>query len=228
MQGVDEDPAPRPVDGRSRRWAEHRRARRAEFVDAAVAAVRRHGPDIGLDEVAAEIGVSKSVVYRHFTDRADLFSAVLDRIADDVLLPRLMGELALLGSPAAGDTTDRLLDAAAVRAVVRAYVAVVDGERELYRFALAHGHEGGTDFVAAVERRVAESLAALLDERLRALRQDAAGAQVWAYGVVGLVQLATQHWAEGSSMPAEVLVDHLTAQVLGGLDAVTGARPSPA
>jgi hypothetical protein len=41
------------VDGRRQRWAGHRQARRAEFVAAAVEAIRTHGPEVGLDEIAA-------------------------------------------------------------------------------------------------------------------------------------------------------------------------------
>src|SRR6478752_1587548 len=87
MQDVAKEPG---HDGRRERWVEHRQ----EFVAGALAAVRTHGAATGLDEVAAQVGVSKSVVYRHFADRDDLFGAVLDSIADDVLMPRILGELA--------------------------------------------------------------------------------------------------------------------------------------
>ena len=212
-------------DGRRRRWDEHRRARRAEFVAAALTAVRRHGADTGLDEIAAEIGVSKSVVYRHFTDRSDLFAAVLDAIADEVLLPRIATELATLSDVAEPPFTD----AATVGRVVRAFVSVVDDEPQLYRFARAHASSGRDgDFVATTERRVAQLLSTLLGDRLRELGADSGGAEVWAFGIVGMVQLATQRWFDQRTMSADALVGYLTALVTGGVSGVLSGPGAPA
>src|SRR4051812_49948201 len=87
--------APLPVlDGRRSRWTEHRRARREDLVGAAVEAVRRTGPDFTVDDVARSAGVSKTVIYRYFSDKDELVDAVLERISGAVLLPRLLGELA--------------------------------------------------------------------------------------------------------------------------------------
>src|ERR671913_1611095 len=92
------DPAPPPVpipqDGRRARWTEHRRARREDLVGAAVEAVRRTGPDFAVDDVARSAGVSKTVIYRYFSDKDELVDAVLERISGAILLPRLLGELA--------------------------------------------------------------------------------------------------------------------------------------
>src|SRR3954453_13670098 len=82
-------------DGRAARWTEHRRARCEEFVGAAVEAVRTAGPDFAVDDVARRAGVSKTVIYRYFSDKEELVDAVLDRIAGAILLPRLLGELAV-------------------------------------------------------------------------------------------------------------------------------------
>src|SRR6188472_102949 len=109
MQPASKDPS---HDGRRQRWVEHRRERRQEFVAGALAAVRVHGAATGLDEVAAQVGVSKSVVYRHFADRDDLFGAVLDSIADDVLMPRIVGEL---GRVAEAQPEARVTDEATIR-----------------------------------------------------------------------------------------------------------------
>jgi AcrR family transcriptional regulator len=218
MQEDGRSPSSQPhPDGRRKRWLGQRQARREEFVAGAMTAVRRHGESTGLDEIAAQTGVSKSVVYRHFTDRADLFAAMLDAIADEVLMPRIAAELGRLGEPGGGDVTD----ADTIRRVVRAFVSVVDDEPELYRFALAHAAVGaGGDFVASTERRIALALSALVGDRLRELGLDSGGAQVWAFGVVGMVQLATRRWADERSMSADALVDYLTTIVLGGLTAL--------
>src|SRR4051812_23353789 len=103
MQRVAESPvAPRPAepqpaapDGRRSRWTEHRRARREELVSAAVEAVRKAGPDFSVDDVARSAGVSKTVIYRYFSDKDELINAVLEQISTAILLPRLLGELAV-------------------------------------------------------------------------------------------------------------------------------------
>ena len=75
-------------DRRDSRWDEHRRARRDQLVEATLAAVGKHGAGVGMDEIAAEAGTSKTVVYRHFADRAELYVAVCNRVASQ-LLPKL-------------------------------------------------------------------------------------------------------------------------------------------
>jgi AcrR family transcriptional regulator len=49
--------------GRPPRTAEERAAQRTRLVDAAMAAIRTHGPDVSVDEIAAAAGVSKPVLY---------------------------------------------------------------------------------------------------------------------------------------------------------------------
>src|SRR4051795_12149871 len=86
--------APPPAeDGRRARWTEHRRARREDLVAAAVEAVRLAGPDFAVDDVARSAGVSKTVIYRYFSDKGELINDVLERISTAILLPRLLGEL---------------------------------------------------------------------------------------------------------------------------------------
>ena len=208
--GAPGEPAP-PPDGRRARWTEHRRARRAELVASAVEAVRRAGPEFAVDDVAREAGVSKTVIYRYFTDKDELVDAVLERISADVLLPRLLGELA----------AERPDDRARLRAVIGAFVAIIEDEPALYRFAYAHaGRAGRADLVAATEREVAEALGWMMGTRLTAAVRPPAPAMTWAYGVVGMVQLAAHCWSAERTVPAADLVDQLTALGADGLGAL--------
>src|SRR3954454_10905107 len=178
--GVSPVPGPRAVvpDGRRSRWTEHRRARREELVSAAVEAVRRAGPDFAVDDVARQARVSKTVIYRYFSDKDELVDAVLDRISGTVLLPRLLGELA----------ADRAEDRDRLHAVIAAFVALIEEEPALYRFAYAHaGRSGRKDLVAATEREIAEALGVLVGERLADAGRPVVPALTWAYGVVGMV-----------------------------------------
>ncbi|SNR88442.1 transcriptional regulator, TetR family [Blastococcus mobilis] len=175
---------------------------------AAVEAVRRTGPDFAVDDVARSAGVSKTVIYRYFSDKDELVDAVLERISGAVLLPRLLGEI----------TADRLDDRAGLRAVIAGFVSLVEDEPELYRFAYAHsGRSGRADLVAATEHRIAEALAALMADRLESAGRPSQSSTAWAYGIVGMVQLATHWWSTARTMPAPELVEQLVTLAHGGL-----------
>ena len=61
-----------------------RRDTRAELLDAAVAVVRRGGPQaLTLDAVAAQAGVSKGGLLYHFRSKRELLDAMVDRWLDE-------------------------------------------------------------------------------------------------------------------------------------------------
>ena len=70
------------VDARSERWREHRKKVRAEIVEAAFRAIDRLGPELSVREIAEEAGTAKPKIYRHFTDKSDLFQAIGERLRD--------------------------------------------------------------------------------------------------------------------------------------------------
>jgi AcrR family transcriptional regulator len=196
-------------DGRRTRWTEHRKARREEFVDAALEAVRLTSPSLVVGDVARCAGVSKTVIYRYFTDKDELMDAVLERIFGSILLPRLLGEIEL------GRSDPR----ARLRALITAFVRLIQEEPSLYHFAYT-GRSGGSNRVEAAEREIAEALSAIMTERLRAAGRPTEPATTWAYGLVGMVQLTAHWWSANRSMPADDLVEQLTALAHGGLAAL--------
>ena len=72
------------VDGRSTRWADHREARRADFVRIARRTVHHQGPDVSMEEIAAAAGTSKSIVYRYFSDKTGLQIAVAELVVGQI------------------------------------------------------------------------------------------------------------------------------------------------
>ncbi len=83
----------------------HRKERREQILSAAARAFARAGfAATGLDDVAAEAGVSRVIVYRHFESKADLYRAVLERV---------LSRLTLAGDRFTPATIDTLLGAAA-------------------------------------------------------------------------------------------------------------------
>jgi AcrR family transcriptional regulator len=203
-----DEPAP---DGRRSRWTEHRSARREELIGAAVEAVRAAGPDFAVDDVARSAGVSKTVIYRYFSDKDELINAVLERISTAILLPRLLGELAV----------ERSDDRAGLHAMIAAFVQLIDDEPALYRFAYAQaGRSGRADLVAATEHEIAEALGRVMVERLVRAGRPAEPAMTWAYGVVGMVQLAAHWWSGTRTVTPDELVEQLTDLAHGGLGAL--------
>ncbi len=110
------------VDGRATRWAQHNAERRRELVEATLRAIRKHGHGIGMDDLAADAGTSKTVFYRHFGDRTGLYTAVVESV-QEFILGNVTGPLAAELPPA------RL-----VTELADAYLAVVEADGEIYRF----------------------------------------------------------------------------------------------
>ncbi len=137
------------TDGRKRRWHQHKVERRTELVDGALEAIRRRGRDVSMDEIAAEIGVSKTVLYRYFVDKNDLTTAVMMRFAQTTLIPPNMA--AALSSNMDGfDLT---------REIIRVYVDTVASEPEPYRFVMANSSASKKNKVIAdSEQIIARSL----------------------------------------------------------------------
>jgi AcrR family transcriptional regulator len=210
-------------DGRSARWDEHRLARRRELVEAAVRAIRRHGAGVGMDEIAAVAGTSKTVVYRHFTDRAGLYEAVADRVDGTIIrgITRAAG-----GAEGGGSLPPREV----VRAVIAAYLHLVDDDPEVYRFIvnapiLPPGERPDGDVAAGMTGRVAEHVAQIVAAG-HAGEVDGATAHLWGVALVGMVRAAADAWlAEGGAeagRSADDLADALTTLAWDGLGA-TGA-----
>ena len=74
--------------------------------------------------------------------------------------------------------------------------------------------------MAAAPREIAEALTGIIAERLRAAARPTEPARTWAYGVVGMVQLAAHWWAADRSLPAADLVEQLTSLADGELTAL--------
>jgi AcrR family transcriptional regulator len=197
------------VDARRERWRAHRETRRAEFVEATIRAIGSHGPDVGMDEIAAEAGVTKPVLYRHFTDKADLYLAVGERTTDLLMadiIPALADD---------GPIYER------IRSAVDCYVGFIDHYRELYRFLVLRPHPTKQEVVQRDKLKIGEVLSALMSAYLKMFQMDPIIAAPSAYGIVGLVQVSVEWWVENATeMTREQLTDHLTKLIWHGIDGI--------
>lgn len=188
------------------------------MVRAAIDAVRAHGPAVSVARIAAVAGITKPVLYRHFTDRADLQRAVA-QAAVALLMARMAPALR-----ADRDPVDH------IRGVVDAFLAGIEDDPQLWRFVVHHpiARAPGSAIVDDAREDFARLLATLLGERLRAIGVDPGVAEVWAHGLVGMVHNAGNWWLGGHAMSRAALADHLTALIWGGLSAILGAAPGVA
>ncbi len=87
------------VDGRRVRWEGHKAERRATILDAALAVLEREPPgtDLHVQQIAEEAGVGRTVIYRHFSDKADLDHALRAHVLAH-LGARVLPEVSLTGS----------------------------------------------------------------------------------------------------------------------------------
>ncbi|HEY1968603.1 MAG TPA: TetR/AcrR family transcriptional regulator [Pseudonocardia sp.] len=212
----EETVKPTRSTGRADRWAAHRAQRRVELIEAAVQAIREHGAGVSVALIAAQAGVTKPVLYRHFTDRADLQHAVSERAAQ-LLLSQLLPELTAERPPA-----ER------IRAIVDAFLAAAEEEPELWRFVVHNpgGTVGASDVVAHNIALVAGLLTTALIDELKVRGLDAGGAEAWAYGLAGMVYTTGDWWLQRRTMSRAAVTDYLTSLIWGGLVGVLGERPS--
>ena len=178
-----------------------RAARRQELLDAADRIVQRDGPAASMATIAAEAGITKPVLYRHFGDKPGLYAALADRYTESLLVD-------LRAAIAAGaDRRDR------VERAVDAYLSAIERQPQVYRF-LVHSDEAAS--AASTVRVFTRRLAALLAEGIEAeAGVPPLRAQAWAHGIVGMVQAAGDWWLDAAPCDRGTLVAELSA-LLGG------------
>jgi len=183
-----------------------RAQRREALLDAADRIVQRDGPAASMATIAAEAGITKPILYRHFGDKHGLYAALTDRHTER-LLAALQGALEL-----PGPRRDR------VARTVEAYLATIEAEPQVYRF-LVHADEaaGADSSVRSFTRRVCELLAEGIGSE-NGLDGSSVRAQTWAHGIVGMVQAAGDWWLEQRPCPRAEVVEELVVLLAGGYD----------
>ncbi|MQA15447.1 MAG: TetR family transcriptional regulator [Pseudonocardiaceae bacterium] len=198
--------------------AAQREARRAELVDAAIVAIRRNGPDVAMEDIATEAGVSKPILYRHFQDKAGLYMAISEQATHrmrSALLPGLSAE-----------AEPREL----VRNAIDTYLRFIEAEPELYRFVMRRSFPDravAQDPVTTNTELIATALSGIFGDQLRRLGMDAGGAEPWAHAGVGMVQAVGDWWLEHRSLSREAVRDYLLMLACGAIESIFAAGGSP-
>jgi AcrR family transcriptional regulator len=207
------DPPVTSPDGRRGRWADHREQRRASLTAAAIEAIRELGPEVGMDAIAAHAGVSKPVLYRYFADKSQLWQAVGQEAATQVVLAIQPAVAAVKG------------ERDVVAAAIDAYLAHIENDPNLYEFVV---HQPGIarqrDVVADAVDAIAGGLARILGDRLREQGLDSGPALPWAYGIVGYVQTVGDWWLRHQQpISRAALSEYLTRLLWSGIAGLAAA-----
>jgi AcrR family transcriptional regulator len=189
-----------------------RSARREQLLDAADRIVQRDGPAVSMASIAAEAGITKPILYRHFGDKGGLYAALAERHTERLL--QVLQDA--LGAP--GPTRQR------VERTIDAYLATIEAEPQVYRF-LMHSTEGAAaqGQVQTFLRRFSELLALGLAAELGIQPADPR-AETWAHAIVGLVQSAGDWWLLAGTHDRQTVVRELVDLLWGGYPEAAARR----
>lgn len=189
------------TDGRGRRWARHNHERRRQVVDAAVEVIGTLGPgvDFNVAQIAERAGINRSVLYRHFEDRAELGVAVQREIcarANAAVLPAI----SLDGTPR--EIVHRIVGTY-VRWAVDHSALLHYVEQEILGAAAKPLEEAITEVADSVEQLI-EPLATVLCIDLA--QKDRALIRPFVFGLIGGAMQSVRQWLTGA--PPTPDVDH--------------------
>lgn len=181
-------------------------ARRAEILDAAAELFRHRDPSsVGLAEVAEAAGVSRSLVYTYFGDRAGLVAAVYLHTLTD--FDRQLSDM-LDAVP---------IDAARFRAIVARYLCLVGDNAHSWRlFAAA----GALDHPSVREARRART------QRIADTWGGGGEARLLARGIVGLLEAAAAQWVEYRECELDDAIDLLSRMLWDGISRIPVSGPA--
>jgi AcrR family transcriptional regulator len=190
--------------------------RREQLLEAADRVVQRAGSAASMNLIAAEAGITKPILYRHFGDKGGLYRLLAARHID-ALLVRLRAALTTRGGLAAR-----------TRATIDAYLASIEEDPQVYRFLVERAaveEPGVRGEVAGFVRRFGDELATGIRHEPALSHIGAHRAQVWAHGIAGMVQAAGDWWLDHPEVPRAELVEELAALLFGEFAGVgTGIR----
>lgn len=202
------------MDARSERWREHRKKVRAEIVDAAFRAIDRLGPNVSVREIAEEAGTAKPKIYRHFTDKSDMFTEIGQRMRD-------MLWAAIIPSIDIEHDSARQI----VARGVGHYVDLVERHPNVVRFLLqGRFADQSAAAMTAVNKgsEITLAVADMISAELKDLAPDPAAFELAAYAIFGTAASATDWWLGADEsprrMPADQFIAHMTTIMVGAIN----------
>jgi AcrR family transcriptional regulator len=177
-----------------------------------------------MDELAAEAGITKPILYSHFGDKRGLADALAERVAHQLSGP-IRAALGQDSEPSA-----------IVRSTIGSFCSFIEAEPELYRFLVQSAAHPSTRSASKLVTGIASEISVVLGRALRQAGVDSGGAEAWSYAIVGMTIGGAGWWLERGSMAKDDMVDYLSQLLWGGLSSAgldrlegagTVAEPAP-
>ena len=159
--------------------------RRAQLLAAADRAIAQHGAGVRMEDIAAQAGVTKPILYRHFGDKGGLYEAIARHSAG-----RLQQELEVALSAAEGPREK-------LEATVDAFLAAVEERPETYRFLLHRAAAERPEVTQAVgdfTHELARRFATVLREQFARYGLEVGDAELVAHAMIGAVHQVSDWW----------------------------------
>ena len=180
--------------------------RRTQLIETAVAVFAANGYHAtSMNDVAEAAGVTKPVLYQHFSSKRDLFVEILTEIGDS-----LRTEIAKATADAAGPRQQ-------VENGFRAYFTFVSQRTDAFSVLFGSGARRDPEFAGfaqQVEDSVAEAIAALIVVE----GEPVAHRELLAHGIVGMTEAASRYWLANDRTPdVDQLAEELAQLVWAGM-----------
>jgi AcrR family transcriptional regulator len=165
--------------------------------------------DASMNDIAVEAGVTKPVLYQHFTSKRELFTELLTDVGRDL-------QDNITKAVAAADGPREM-----VQMGFAAYFAYVDRHRDAFKLFYGGGLARDDDFADLVNQ-TERTIAGLVASMIEIEGLSAAQRQVLGHGIVGMIEGASIHWLKSNSDADPATLAHQLADLAWrGLRGVT-------
>ncbi|MFV0317434.1 MAG: TetR/AcrR family transcriptional regulator [Microthrixaceae bacterium] len=185
--------------------------RREQLIETATAVFAEQGFNAtSMNDVAEAAGVTKPVLYQHFSSKRELFVELLTEIGD-----QLRDRIAKATADAAGPRQQ-------IEQGFAAYFEYVGANTDAYRVLFGAGARRDPEF-ASLTRAVEESIADAIAELIVVDGHPAEDRELIAHTIVGMTEAASRYWLTHDRSPdiAE-LSDSVSRLAWSGMRGITG------
>ncbi len=185
--------------------------KKINYLTAAIIAIDEYGPSCSMEQIAAQAGVSKPIIYKVFKDRDGLIAAVSEysehSITSEVNKALTYGMETIFNDPRA-----------VITSAIYAYVCFMEQNQNLYFFLKQNLSKStlSNSFVTIIAKQVSVSL----DEFLHHYNMDTGPAELWGNSIIGMVGQATEWWIEHKILSRQRMVDYLVNLIWSGFEGI--------
>lgn len=185
--------------------------RRRQLIGVATSVFAEQGfHTTSMNDVAEAAGVTKPVLYQHFSSKRDLFLELLTDIGE-----QLRARIAKATADAPGPRQQ-------IEAGFRAYFDFMEANTDAYRVLFGAGVRRDPEF-ASLTRAVEESIADAIAELIVVDGRPAEDRSLIAHTIVGMTEAASRYWIDHDrDPPLEQLSEAVARLAWSGMRGITG------